>query len=327
MEKDLISVIVPVYNVEKYLDRCLESIINQTYKNIEIILVDDGSNDNSGNICDDYAKKDSRIKIIHKENGGLSDARNAGIAIARGDYITLVDSDDYILNDYVEFLYDNLIENNADVSICKHYVKYDDGGRIDTSSGKLYVLNSKECLEMMLYCDDMDVSAWAKLYKTELFKNVKYPKGQLFEDSATTYKLIDKAKKIAFNSKAKYIYYIRKNSITTAEFNPRKMDLIKSTNEMCNYVIDKYPELAKAAKRRLMYAYLSTLTQLAKNDKKGKNKEYRIEIMNYIREHRKEELDDKEIPKRDRIALYCTRFGFNFFKISWKLYERITGRN
>ena len=165
MEEELISVILPIYNVEKYLEKCLKSVINQTYKNLEIILVDDGSKDNSPQICDEYAVKDKRIVVIHKSNGGLSDARNAGIEIAKGKYITLIDSDDYVEKDYVQFLYQLIKENNAEMSICSHTVLYTNGTRIEKETGEHLVLDPKTTLEKILYDEGIDLSAWAKMYK------------------------------------------------------------------------------------------------------------------------------------------------------------------
>ena len=314
----LISVIVPIYKVEEYLDKCVDSIVNQTYTNLEIILVNDGSPDNCPKMCDEWAKKDNRIKVIHKENGGLSDARNAGIDIANGDYITFIDSDDYIELNYVEFLYNNLIQNNADISMGKQYVKYPNK-TLNTGSGNIYVLNPHDCLEKMLYGEDFDVSAWAKLYKRELFKDIRYPKGRIFEDAATTYKLIDKSNMVVLNSQPIYNYIMRGNSIINAEFKENKFELITSTFEMTDYINNKYPDLNKACARRNMYAYLSTLTQLAKS--KNKNKEYLNRLMTYIKKNRKSILKDKRIPKRDRFSLVSTYFGFNFFKLSWKFYS------
>ena len=226
-KEPLISVVVPIYNVEEYLDKCVESIVNQTYENLEIILVDDGSPDNSPKKCDDWAKKDKRIKVIHKENGGLSDARNAAIDIAKGEYITFIDSDDYVENDYVEFLYKNLIDNNADISMGKQYVRYPNK-TINTGSENKYVVNAHDCFDKLLYSEDFDVSAWAKLYKLDLFKNVRYPKGRVYEDSATTYKLIDKSNVIVLNSKPVYDYIIREDSISNNSFTEKKMDMITS---------------------------------------------------------------------------------------------------
>ncbi len=317
--KPLISVIVPVYKVENYLDKCVESIVNQTYKNLEIILVDDGSPDNCPKMCDEWAKKDKRIKAIHKENGGLSDARNKGIDIANGDYITFIDSDDYVEDNYVDLLYNILIDAEADISMGKQFVRYSDK-TFNTGSGITYIVNPHDCFDKLLYGEDFDVSAWAKLYKRDLFRDIRYPKGRLFEDSATTYKLIDKSKKIVLKSVPIYNYIIREDSITTNGFNEKKMELITSTQEMCDYIQNKCPDLKKGCKRRLMYAYLSTLTQLVKC--KETNRTYKDLLMKYIKENRKEILNDKRIPKRDRFALYLTRFGFNAFKVGWMIYEK-----
>ena len=319
-KEPLISVVVPIYNVEEYLDKCVDSIVNQTYKNLEIILVDDGSPDNSPKKCDEWAKKDKRIKAIHKENGGLSDARNAAIDIAKGEYITFIDSDDYVEKNYVDFLYKNLIDNNADISMGKQYVRYPNKV-INTGTGNKYIVNAHDCFDKLLYSEDFDVSAWAKLYKINLFKNVRYPKGRVFEDAATTYKLIDKSETIVLNSKPIYNYIIRDNSISNNSFSEKKMDLITSTNEMCDYIINKYPDLEKGCNRRLMYAYLSTLTQSARTKKI--NKKYKIELMNYIKNNRSKILKDKRIPKRDRLGLLSTYLGFYFYKISWGLYSLI----
>lgn len=316
----LISVIVPIYKVEKYLDKCVESIVSQTYKNLEIILVDDGSPDNCPKMCDDWEKKDKRIKVIHKKNGGLSDARNKGIDLAKGDYLTFVDSDDYVEKDYTAFLYKNLVNNNADISMGKQFVRYSNK-TLNTGSGNIYIVNPHDCFDKLLYGEDFDVSAWAKLYKKELFENVRYPKGKIFEDSATTYKLIDKSNIIVLNSKPIYNYIIRDDSITTNNFNEKKMELITATKEMCEYIEKKYPDLENGCERRVMYSYLSTLSQLAKT--KQVNKVYKKRIMSYIKQNRKKVLSDRRISKRDRYGLISTYFGFWFFKISWMLYSFI----
>ena len=318
-KEPLISVIIPIYKVEKYLDKCVESVVNQTYKNLEIILVDDGSPDNCPKMCDEWANKDNRIKVIHKKNGGLSDARNAGIDIAKGEYLTFIDSDDYVELNYVEFLYNLVKDNGAELSMGKQYVRYPDK-TINTGTNELYVLNSHDTLEKILYSEDFDVSAWAKLYKKELFDEIRFPKGRLFEDSATTYKFIDKANAIALKSVPIYNYIIRNDSITNETFNEKKFDLIVSTEEMSDYKSKKYKDLDKGCKRRLMYAYLSTLTQLIKCKKI--NKDYKNKLMTYIKKNRKEVLKDKRIPKRDKLALYATYLGTRGFSVCWKIYEK-----
>lgn len=318
-KKPLISIVVPIYKVEKYLDKCVDSIVSQTYDNLEIILVEDGSPDNCPKMCDEWAKKDKRIRVIHKENGGLSDARNKGIEVAKGEYITFVDSDDYIENDYVEFLYENLTNNNADISMGKQYVRYPNK-TLNTGSGNIYIVNSHYCLDKLLYGEDFDVSAWAKLYKIELFKTVRFPKGRIFEDTATTYKLIDLSNKIVLNSKPIYNYIIRDDSITTRGFSEKKMELISATKEMCEYIENKYPDLKSGCDRRMMYSYLSTLTQLVKSG--DKNNKHKKELFEYIKQNRKKILKDKRIPKRDRFALYATYLGYNMFAFCWGTYSK-----
>lgn len=322
--KKLISIVLPIYNVENYIEKCMESVLNQTYKNIEIILVDDGSPDNCPIICDQYVKEDNRVKVVHKENGGLSDARNAGIKVANGDYITFIDSDDYVDKDYVEFLYNTIEETDADIAIGGHRVIYDSGKIIEKETHENSVLEPKKVLERILYDDGIDLSAWGKLYKRYLFNDIKFPKGRLFEDSATTYMLVDKANKIAINSISKYNYIIRKNSISNAKFSPKKMDLITSTREMNEYVKNKYPDLKNAANRRLMYAYLSTLSQLAKCKEKYPKEEK--EMTDYIKTHGNEILKDKRVPKRDKFGIISLKFGFGFYKFIWRLYLKITKR-
>ncbi|MBO5397964.1 MAG: glycosyltransferase family 2 protein [Clostridia bacterium] len=321
---DLITIVVPVYKVEQYLKKCVDSIINQTYKNLEIILVDDGSPDNCGNMCDEYANLDSRVKVIHKENGGLSSARNAGIEIAKGKYISFVDSDDYITNDYIEFLYNLILTNNVKVSICSHTVIYDTGLVLEKATNEHSVIDTKTAIERILYDEGLDTSAWAKLYETKLFENIKYPNGKLFEDSATTCKILCECDKVAIGSKSKYFYLIRNNSITKTNFSSNKMDLITSTKDMGEYVLNKYPDLKKAVNRRIMYAYLSTLSQLANS--KEKHLEEQKELLDYIKKYRKEVLADKRIKKRDRLALHCLAFGFNFYKLMWKIYKKVSNR-
>ncbi len=161
--EDLITVIVPVFKVEKYLEKCVKSICCQTYKNLEIILVDDGSPDNCGKMCDKYAKSDKRIKVIHKENGGLSDARNAGIKMATGKYIAFVDSDDYVSNDYIEYMYKILKKENTKISICELQIVWKNTTIENNKENKVQKLTSKQALENLLYSQGIDVSAPRKI--------------------------------------------------------------------------------------------------------------------------------------------------------------------
>lgn len=212
---NLVSVIVPVYNVEKYIKRCICSIINQSYKNLEIILVDDGSKDNSGSICDDYAKQDNRVKVIHKDNGGLSDARNAGIEIAKGKYLCFVDSDDYIDKEFVQTLYDDMAHFGTNISAV-NLAYFDDNNKYENASnvdGNQEILNSTDAIRYLFTNDKYCNYAWNKMYKAELFQGVRYPFGKKMEDLGTTYRLFNKAGAVVYNPKPLYYYYQRSDSI------------------------------------------------------------------------------------------------------------------
>lgn len=214
----LITVIIPVFNVEKYLARCLDSVCAQTYSNIEIIVVDDGSTDGSGALCDKYEKKDSRIKVVHKVNGGLSSARNAGIRIAHGDYLGFVDSDDYIEPRMYETLLQACIQNDCAISVCGFNYVFDDGSTISKSSiEKSQVFDFDRAITEMNTYRLFDMGAWSKLYRKNLFEGIFFPEGRLSEDFFVMPQLFSKAGKVAFVTDALYNYYQRENSITKSK--------------------------------------------------------------------------------------------------------------
>ncbi len=232
---NLISVIVPIYNVEQYLNECIESIVNQTYKNLEIILVDDGSPDNCAKICDNWKERDYRIKVIHKKNGGLSDARNAGLDIARGDFISFIDSDDWIDLKMYEILLDVILKENAEICACGIMECLTSGYR----KVKVEKINgSNEQIYKMLYNDTIyPVSAWNKLYRKECWSSLRFPIGKICEDAFTTYKLIDQASKIVQIDAPLYFYRIRENSIMTSSFSKKKMENISSESRWnCEFI-------------------------------------------------------------------------------------------
>mgnify|MGYP000030085872 FL=1 len=320
MKKDLISVILPIYNVSDYLDRCMESVINQTYRNIEIIMVDDGSTDGSALKCDEYKKKDDRIIVFHKENGGLSDARNYGIQRASGNFITCIDSDDFVDLDYIEYLYALLMKYNTKMSICQHRVLFDNGKIKENGKKGDEILSNKSCLERMLYHDVIDTSAWAKLYHRNLFDNVEYPKGKLFEDIGTTYQLMLQCDKIAVGYESKYNYIVRKGSIVNCSFSPKKLDLLEMTDKMADDVLKVYPDLDRAILRRQVYARFSTLNQM--RNSKGFDSEKK-QMISYIKDRKNVLLNDDNVPKRDVLAIKLLMCGYPAYKICWDLYEKI----
>lgn len=259
-EMPLVSVIVPVYMVEEYLSSCVDSIVNQTYKNLEIILVDDGSPDNCGKICDEYAQIDSRITVIHKENGGLSDARNAGIKTASGHYITCVDSDDYIAVDMVENLYNSIVKYDADISICctKKTANRDEDLYKETAFD-VKLMSPDQAIEEGLYNTSFPLSAWGKLYRRKLFEDIEYPVGKLYEDLFTTYKLFLKAKKIVYYSKVGYFYYYRSNSIVATSFREAHLDCFEGIKQMQNDGVFHNSELQRAYMSSMVEAYTELL--------------------------------------------------------------------
>lgn len=247
----MISVIVPVYNVEKFLNYCVNSIVNQTYNDLEIILIDDGSTDNSGKICDEWLERDERVKVIHQKNMGLSGARNSGIDLASGDYIAFIDSDDFILPEYFHYLLDLIESQDADISVCQ-LLEVDEENNVikEKNICRSYDLNNNyECMRDFLSSNVIDTTAWRKLYRSRLFKEsgIRYPLGAYNEDVFTTYKVISECDRIAVGSKALYAYRKREGSIMNSTFNQKHLDGVRGKIERLDFIKEKYPELAKLA--------------------------------------------------------------------------------
>lgn len=255
MSNELISIIVPVYNVEQYLIKCVDSIINQTYTNIEIILVDDGSTDSSGFLCDSLSKKDPRILVYHKENGGLSSARNFGIEKVRGAYLGFIDSDDYIDPDMYETLYNLIKKDNSDVSMCGLYNIYANRRDEQVNEVKTYLLNPEEAIKMVLDSKITSVTAVNKLYKKQIFNDLRYDFGKTSEDAFIIVRLLDKCKLISVTNERKYYYYHRYNSITKKPFSEKSLDVIDAYRLNYTIVRDKYPKIIDSAKRRVVWSY------------------------------------------------------------------------
>ena len=235
-----ISVIIPVYNVEKYLKRCLDSVVNQTYKNLEIILIDDGSTDKSGNICDEYAAKDKRIIVIHKENGGLSDARNKGLDICTGDYISFIDSDDWIENGFYEYVVNNVKDN--DLLIFDYYITNGKNSKWIKYKNTEVELSKEKCL-IELAKAKLQSYTCNKIYKLDLFDNIRFPKGRNYEDQAIIHLIIDKCNKIRYYDKAFYYYYQNPNGITYTVNYKNYRDFLYVNILRGRFLKKKYPEI------------------------------------------------------------------------------------
>lgn len=306
---ETVSVVVPIYKVEEDIEDCLQSILNQTYRRLEIILVDDGSPDRCGYIADEFAQKDERIQVIHKKNGGLSDARNAGMKIATGKYITFIDSDDKIEENFVYRLIELLKKYDADIAVCKNSVFSRRNGNVTQRNENNRFEICFDCIDAtkhMLYQKEFDVSAWGKIYKTKLFNGVYYPKGLNFEDISTTYKVMIKSNRVIYTSEALYCYQIRENSIETEKFSLKKMDGIKSGNMMLLDIKENYPKLVGAARSRYVAINFHILAQIREKISEQN------EIIQNIKRHRSFLLFDNEATKRVRGACLLSYFGFRF---------------
>ena len=248
MDAAKISIIVPVYKVEPYLDKCVSSIVNQTYKNLEIILVDDGSPDNCPAMCDAWAEKDSRIRVIHKTNGGLSDARNAGMTVATGELMAFVDSDDWIAPDMYEYLYQRLTEDNSDIAACGVQMVWENKtpSRMLTRDGNC-VLNQEEAMRAIIEESWLKQPVWYKLYKTALVRDILFPKGKCHEDVFWSYQAVGKAKKVSISDYIGYYYLQRGGSIMGAGYSLKRLDAVEAKVQRCAYIQERFPALSPLA--------------------------------------------------------------------------------
>lgn len=241
-----ISVIVPVYKVEPYIHKCVDSILTQTFTDYELILVDDGSPDTCGNICDEYAQKDARIHVIHKENGGLSDARNAGMKITCGEYVIFIDSDDYIDADMLSYLYENLKKADADMATCGIYEVYAD--RIEKQEEEPdFVCSGEEAFRCILRGHTIRGEIWNKLIKRSCISDLEFPKGKLYEDIFYTVDMMQRIKTVAVGTKPKYYYLHRSDSITGKAYRPKLFDIIDGYTKNYQVVQHAFPKLEEEA--------------------------------------------------------------------------------
>lgn len=309
----LISVIIPIYNVEKYLARCVDSIVNQTYKNLEIILVDDGSPDRCPQMCDDYAEKDSRIKVVHKKNGGLSDARNAGMAVATGEYISFIDSDDYVSDDFFECLLDVMNKENSDIAECS-VVKFYEDNRFDEFSDDLSVktYDTQDAMSALIAENPFHQHVWNKLYKTELVKDIPYAVGKLNEDEFWTYQVFGRANKVSKLNKTMYYYFQRNSSIMGVGYNIRRLDALEGKANRQKYIENNFPDLSTQAKIDLygscMFAYQSVLKFMS-----GADKEKALSIIKKYKNNCNLSFDEiKLADKSARKYFYLAKCNFGF---------------
>lgn len=323
---ELISVIIPVYNVEQYLDRCMKSVLNQTYKELEIILVDDGSTDRSGIICDEYASKDSRVRVIHKRNEGLSAARNEGLNIARGKYIGFVDSDDWIAADMYFTLYKLIKNGNYDISVCG-IVRTDEFENLEfdqnASVEKITEYTSTDFQKKILKVSTQDSNHYAvnKLYFRNVFQHARYPQGLIDEDVEGTFLAVLDSKYIIETSKVGYFYWVNSQSITTARFSKKQFDYLticdrvhKIAQERCSEEIKGYAQLFRY---RADFGILCKMSMLPKKDT-AEFKTEKTELLSNLKKHYIK-LMRASIPISRKILISCFCVNYEFSSTMMRL--------
>lgn len=308
----MISVIVPVYNVEKYLERCVKSIVAQTYKDLEILLIDDGSTDKSGKMCDDFQQTDSRIKAFHKQNGGLSDARNYGIEHSVGEFISFVDSDDYIDEKMLETLHRLITENDADLAVCSAMDVFEGKEVTQVKEIKEFNLNKVESYKYMLRGDGIP-SACNKLYKRQTVGNVRFPVGKLYEDGFFTPQILKRVEKTAVTSKPMYYYFRRADSITTKPFRKGDLDVIEAYDKCVKQVKELCPEALPYAEFRYRNAYFNVLDKMLMRDDCKEIPEYK-QVVKYLKKHMAQIVKDPGFGKMRRIAAVALKFSVPLYK-------------
>ena len=320
-----VSVIVPIYNVEPYLKKCVDSIINQSYTNLEIILVDDGSTDSSGLLCEELAKNDDRITVVHKNNGGLSDARNAGLDISTGDYIGFVDSDDYIDSDFFEILVKNIEEYNADVSCCRYTNVWENGRKEPIGNDdSLSVYEGKVALKEYLYAKTMDPFVWNKLFKASIIENHRFIKGIQGEDNPFCIELFKKTDKVVLAGKSKYNYLQeRTGAITNSNINQKGIDSVFYWDKVRRDCHTNIPELEKYALRRQVLFYIGLFNDIYNSQEFKKcTEEVRMFIKIHLNEIRNNDVCEKIIKTASSMIARTP----HLYIVVMKVYKKIVGR-
>lgn len=311
MKIDLISIIIPIYNVEQYLNQCMDSVLNQTYKNIEILLINDGSTDYSGEICEKYAKKDRRVRVIHNKNQGVSISRNIGIKEAKGSYITFVDSDDFVSEVYIETLYHLIVNNHADISIIGNDEQL--GSKIKKANRKLRkILNPEETIGKILEEKYLSAVCWGKMYKRDLFKNDKMRFDQAMkigEDLKFMLPIIDNCKKISVDT-TQYLYHYRLNEQSITQQKGKKdlwLQEILLSEQIIKWIRKEHPSIVHRAIQRYVRANITFLVKMIKEKSDSLEEEIK-QVQNNINDYKFQYLFKGSSRMQDKIKLILITF-------------------
>ncbi|MDQ0975373.1 glycosyltransferase involved in cell wall biosynthesis [Neobacillus niacini] len=324
-----VSVVVPIYKVERYLSKCVDSILNQTYRNLEVILVNDGSPDDCGNIAENYALLDNRVKVIHKENGGLSDARNYGMKYVTGEYTLFVDSDDWLDRSMIEELVKTSSKFQAEVVQSAFYYAYNDhllfDSRVYKQNASPVVLDNKSLMYELVKNNIVKNFAWGKLYKTKIIKDIPFKKGVLFEDVFWAHQVMQGVKTFVCVNKPFYFYLQRADSIV-GTYTPRNLDILEGLKERHRFIEKYYENLTAESYKALLKNNLIHYILLLRNRKKDRNGLYRKEIFEYIKgnysELKKATVDDKLL-KKQLIMFNIHPYLYTIFLVFQKVLRKI----
>lgn len=313
--RPVISIIVPIYNVEHYLRECLESILNQTFKQFELILVNDGSSDKSGKICAEYAKLDNRVILINKNYGGVSSARNTGLAIAKGEYIGFVDSDDYIHKDMYKDLYELCNKTNSDISISK--LGREVNGEVINKEKEFFIkeMDNSEAMKELFKGILYRFSLCNKLFKKKCFNGIQFPEGRIHEDLSTTYRLFANSNKATYINKIGYIYVKRENSILTTRFSEKRMDAFIGWEEIIRFMNSNYTNLEEEYMSCFAFAvtdYIYYALNQAQ-DKVQLNHYLRL-IQSYGRKHYGKIVKNKRVSIKSKYSIFFLLINIKLFK-------------
>lgn len=317
-----LSIVVPVYNVEKYLKRCIESLIAQTFNDYEIILVDDGSTDKSGEICDKFSKLYEKITVIHKENGGLSSARNAGIDIATGEYIGFVDSDDWIEPDMYDNLYNVAEKYRLDMALCGVELDFEDGSsKIYYSIENFKILNKEEALRDIFVNSLFFEEAWNKIYRRHIFDTIRYPDGKIHEDTYIICKILDKCNKIGYIPNISYHYFQRSDSIMGNLKKIPSIDRIYSVYVVLRYLMN-YKDIYKDSFYNLISAPLKNIDYII-NSNSIDAKMYLKELKKFYKNYLKDIFYNNNIPLSTKIIILIILLPNKLLKFCYKILRRL----
>lgn len=308
-----LSIIVPVYKVEPYIHKCVDSILMQTYTDFELILVDDGSPDRCGKICDDYAKKDKRISVIHKENGGLSDARNFGIEAAKGEIIGFIDSDDTVDENMYKSMIDYMDENQLDAVCADTYIVRNENKRFNPRYSADKIWSHDEAIDEIL-SGRLDNAACNKIYKRSVIADIRYPKGRIYEDVATTYKFIFNCQKVGYMSRPFYNYYKRKGSIVTSAFNSKsRNDNFIGYSERLEFARRNKLSCVQECEEQCLDTALATMTAFYANSEDETSNRFR-DVDAFIKKCIKDNKDYK-LKSKNKILLFFYKYCRHLYKL------------